>query len=110
MAEDANEAAVPNLVGTWTDPFKAMREKEVADGSLVDYPPGGYESPEAFLREAHKLFKIDRRVGQPVVVEIVTEAKVGILQQYVPDADDGGEVLGEHGRCGQCRGQCGERG
>ena len=34
MAEDANEAAVPNLVGTWTGPFKAMREKEVADGSL----------------------------------------------------------------------------
>ena len=32
MAEDAN---VPNLVGTWTGPFTAMREKGVADGSLT---------------------------------------------------------------------------
>jgi hypothetical protein len=32
MAEDTN---VPNLVGTWTGPFKAMREHGLADGSLT---------------------------------------------------------------------------
>ena len=32
MAEDAN---VPNLVGTWTGPFKAMREHGIADGTLT---------------------------------------------------------------------------
>jgi hypothetical protein len=35
LAEDAESAPVPNLVGTWTGHFKAMREKGVADGSLT---------------------------------------------------------------------------
>jgi hypothetical protein len=35
MAEDATSAPVPNLVGTWTGSFEAMREHGVADGSLT---------------------------------------------------------------------------
>jgi hypothetical protein len=35
LAEDATSAPIPNLVGTWTGPFKAMREHGVADGSLT---------------------------------------------------------------------------
>lgn len=35
MAKDADSAPVPNLVGTWTGPFKAMRETTVADGALT---------------------------------------------------------------------------
>jgi hypothetical protein len=47
----------------------------VSDGSSVDYGPGGWESPEDFLRDAHELFGRDLRQGQPVVIEVGTEAR-----------------------------------
>src|SRR5262249_21495672 len=47
----------------------------VSDGSSVDYDPGGWESGEDFLRDAHNLFGRDLRQGQPVDIETGTEAR-----------------------------------
>jgi hypothetical protein len=47
----------------------------VGDGSAVDYDPGGWDSEEAFVRDAHNLFHRDLREGQPVVIEVGTEAR-----------------------------------
>ena len=47
----------------------------VADGSSVDYEVSGWDSPESFLRDASGLFSRDLRDGQPVVIEVGTEAR-----------------------------------
>jgi hypothetical protein len=76
LAEDAN-AAVPNLVGTWTGPFKAMRETAVADGSLT----------LRVLEQDGPLLKAEKSWKSPGVpgdvggkaVEEATEPLVGVI-------------------------------
>ena len=74
MAEDAN---VPNLVGTWTGPFKAMREHGIADGSLT----------LRVTEQAGPLLKAEKSWKSPGVpgdvggkeVEQATEPLVGVI-------------------------------
>lgn len=47
----------------------------VADGSAVTYDPGGWEGPAAFLADVPGMYQRDRTQGQPLVVEIFTEAR-----------------------------------
>ena len=47
----------------------------VADASAVTYGVGSDSSPVDFLRHAHELYERDLRDGQPVVIEIVAEAR-----------------------------------
>jgi hypothetical protein len=55
----------------------------VSDASTVTHDAGGWESPGAFLRDAHDLFRRDRREAQPVVPEVGTEARetLGLIRR-----------------------------
>jgi hypothetical protein len=62
--------------------------ERVSDGSAVDFDAGGWDSPQDFLRDAHRLFGRDLRAGQPVVVEVGTEARetAGLIRQVCHDS------------------------
>jgi hypothetical protein len=65
-----------------------LRWDWVADGSAVDYGPGGWDSEQDFLRDAHRLFGRDLRGGQPVVIEVGTEARetAGLIRRVCHDS------------------------
>ncbi len=96
MAEDA-DAAVPNLVGTWTGTFKAMREQKVAGGTLT----------LRVLEQDGPLLRAEKSWESPGVpgdvggkaVEKATEPLVGVIDfdgtsVHLAEQDDNGLYMG----------------
>ena len=49
--------------------------EDVSDASAVTYDPGGWDDLAGFLRQVPGFWRRDLRSGQPVVTEVITEAK-----------------------------------
>ena len=69
--------------------------EDVSDASAVTYDPGGWDDLAGFLRQVPGFWRRDLRPGQPVVIEVITEAK---------------ETLGLISRLGRERGVLGYEG
>ena len=72
----------------------------VSDASSVDYPPGGWQSPEDFLRAVPGMFRRDLTEGQPVVIEVGTEARETAALIRRVCADSGVQVYSGGGSSG----------
>jgi hypothetical protein len=72
----------------------------VADASAVTYVADGWDSPDEFIRQAHTLFRRDRRTGQPLVLEVYAEARetLGLIRRL--GAERGVTVYSGGGSCG----------
>ena len=96
-AKDADSAPVPNLVGTWIGPFKAMREQSVADGSLTVRV---LEQDGALLK-AEKSWESLGAAGNVAgkAVKAATEPLVGVVDfdgksVHLAEQDDNGLYAG----------------
>jgi hypothetical protein len=97
MAEDAKTAPIPDLVGTWTGPFKVMRAKGVGEGSLT----------LRVLEQDGPLLKLEKSWETPGVagnvggkeVDKATEPLVGVVDfdgksVHLAEQDDNGLYTG----------------
>ena len=97
MAEDAKTAPIPDLVGTWTGPFKVMRAKGVGEGSLT----------LRVLEQDGPLLKLEKSWETPGVagnvggkeVDKATEPLVGVVDfdgkgVYFAEQEDNGLYRG----------------
>lgn len=48
---------------------------DVSDASSITRDPGGWDSPDGYLQAVHAWYGRDQRTGQPVVAEVITEAR-----------------------------------
>lgn len=72
----------------------------VADASSMSHIAGGWDSPEGFLRDAHTMYRRDRRADQPVVVEVVAEARETLSLIRRLGEERGVTVYSGGGSCG----------
>ena len=54
---------------------RRLQFENVADAASVDSDPGGYDSLEEFVEYLPAMFDLDRRLGQPTVIETYAEAR-----------------------------------
>jgi hypothetical protein len=93
LAADADTTQVPNLVGTWSGPFKVLRENGIAEGTLT----------LRVTKQDGPLFNAEKTWNTPgaegyvgdKAVDKATEPLVGVI-----DFDGAGVHLAEQGDAG----------